>query len=148
MTAPPLRAPVTSALVDMLAATTRHPAGDGDASFTGDEHPYTVVDALPGGVPGGHVGAPDTVADVVWQVTAVGETRAQAEGLMDRARTAILARDDSGAYVNALDALPTVVVARRWDGDGGLVVDAGVVNVSERFRFTIRATSVGTPPVP
>lgn len=134
MTTIPPRRPVTDALLAMLAAVTLRPVGDGDAQWSDDDLPYLVVEQLPGGVSGGDVSHPHGMAEVVWQVTAVGSVRKSAEIAMDNARAAILDKDADG-WVNDLPALPTVVFSRSWDSDAGLTVDGPVVSISERFRL-------------
>lgn len=140
-TAPPPRTVVTDALVAMLAAVTHRPCwGPSGPDPTDDAYalmPYLVVDLIGAGVSYGSVGAPDDTAEVVWQVTAVGETFESCQIAMDKARTAILERDGLGdGFSNTLPASFVTVVNRAWDGDAGTQVDGGIVNVAERFRLT------------
>lgn len=140
-TAPPPRTVVTDALVDMLGAVTMRPTwgpdGPDPTHNAYDLMPYLVVDLIGSGTVYGTVGAPEDMAEVVWQVTAVGETFTSAQIAMDRARTAILERDGTGdGFVNAIPSNFVAVTNRAWDSDAGTQVEGGVVNVAERFRFT------------
>jgi hypothetical protein len=116
-TAPPPRTVVTDALVDMLAAVTLRPCwGPDGPDPTHDNYglfPYLVVDLVGAGVSYGTVGAPEDTAEVVWQVTAVGETFTSAQIAMDKARAAILERDGLGdGFSNQLLANSVTVVER------------------------------------
>lgn len=137
----PARQAVTDALVAMLADVTECPAWDPDgphpASSDYDSMPYSVVECVGGGVSLGDLGSPDGMVAVLWQVTSVGSTRAQALGLADRVREAIIARDTGGEFPNAISAHGVRVTERRWEGDGGVQVDGDVVNVVEDFRLTL-----------
>lgn len=147
MSVPPPRQPVTDALATMLTSATGHDWFDSDAQWgQSGRWPYGIVEQLPGGAPvGGVIGHPDDMVAVTWQATAVGRTPAQAHGLMDRARTAILARDATGAHTHPLPAAPTVVIARRWDTDAGVTLEADVVNVAERFTLILMTDPLHTP---
>lgn len=147
-TAPPPRTVVTDALVDMLAAVTLRPCwGPDGPDPTHDNYglfPYLVVDLVGAGVSYGTVGAPEDTAEVVWQVTAVGETFTSAQIAMDKARAAILERDGTGdGFTNQLLANSVTVTNRAWDSDAGTQVEGPIVNVAERFRLTccIQATT-------
>lgn len=141
-TAPPPRTVVTDALVAMLAQVTHRPCWgpggpDPTVTITYDLMPYLVVDLIGAGISYGSAGAPDDTAEVVWQVTAVGETFESCQVAMDKARTAILERDGAGdGFSNTLPAAFVTVVNRTWEGDAGTQVEGGIVNVAERFRLT------------
>lgn len=136
MTTIPARRPVTDGLILMLQKAQLRPVGDGDAQWVDADLPYLVVEQVGTVDTAGDVSHPLGMADVVWQVTAVGRNRQSAEVAMDQARAAILDKDGDG-WVNDIDALPTVVFGRWGDGEGGMVIDENVVNVSERFRLSI-----------
>lgn len=140
----PLRQPVTDGLIAMLATATGFPCWDADGPDPADSDygtmPYSVVEHVGGGIADGDVGSPDGMVAALWQVTSVGATRAQALGLADRVRDAVLSRDTGGAFTNTITATGVDIVERRYSGDAGTRVEADIVNFTEDYRLTLVAT--------
>jgi hypothetical protein len=94
---------VTNSFIELLRRGTKKPIGDHQAPTANDgtyaQLPYAIVYTLPQGP---RSGAPlgDPVADGqhVYQVTAIGEQRDQAEGMADLVRRTVLYRDLKGAF--------------------------------------------------
>lgn len=148
---------VTDALIAALAAGTGRPWGDGVAPGPQNApppYPYGLVYAIPGGTTEGDAGHPDSIATQVFQLTAVGRVRWEAENLGMRARGVILDRDGSGwawpidAYiVNVTGTGPVnrtlsvsdglAVWARRLDSTGGHFREGAVSNWVDRFVLSI-----------
>lgn len=142
---PIARTPVTNGLLAMLRDVVARPVGDavvpGPLTGTDDLVPYTIVYGMPGGR---YTGPPllgsETSAQLVYQVTSVGETREQAEALADRNRDAILAmHTDAAGWLNPISAGPGRHVMSRDTvaGPGEAVAGDGppdsVWHVDERF---------------
>lgn len=104
--------------------------------------PYVVVWEVPGGsVEGPWLADPDADHSIVYQVDAVGFTRAQAQRLAARMRDLICGRAD-GAYLAAVDMPPGMVVHDRIsEGSfGGVTVEGTapdeVYTVPNRYVLT------------
>jgi hypothetical protein len=141
----PDRQLVTTALVSMVASSTGKAAGDHKAPAARTVgQPYVVVYSIAGGgFWGPGLTAPDASADLVYQLDAVGATRAQAEWMGDAVRRTLLARTN-GAFQVAFPAVSGWVMADREPsgGPGGIGVEGvppnEVFTVAE--RYTLRLT--------
>jgi len=101
----------------------------GQSQFT----PYVVVHPLPGGRLAGTIAHPNETAKLVFQVTAWGSTREQAEWAADGARSALLA---SGAVTEAGRSVFSVTVellAGCWLDD---TVRPALHRTGDRFAVT------------
>jgi hypothetical protein len=108
----------TTALVDVLDAELKTfdagaPALDGGDGWgwqgepgASKFKPYFVLYPLPGGVFDGTLGCPDDDASLIWQITAVGATRAQCEAAVDRANSVLVGQPLTipGRYVTRVQA--------------------------------------------
>lgn len=155
---PPGVTHVTDALVEMLATASTLKVGDGEAPPDVEpSRPYLVVYAIPGGYSEDDAAVSAAVVWVVYQVTAVGNTRHEAEAARDAAHTAIVARTaGTGAFVRTVDgyhlknAGATVrslathdglrVCEREHDSTGGTTAEGSVFNAVERYRLQITPT--------
>jgi len=121
---------VTTAVVATLEAASEAGAwlvGDGQkphgAGWQGERgasvfRPYAIVWPIPGGTLDGSLGAPDTDAETLYQVTSVGATRQQAEVVGDRVREALVAAE--------LDIDGRGLIRVRCEELGGATVDRSV----------------------
>lgn len=142
----PDRQLVTTALIAMLSTGTGKQVGDhkAPAVLTKGE-PYAIVYSLTGG---GYWGpglvAPTASSDVVYQIDAIGATRAQAEWMGDRVRRTVLARTATGAFQVAFPAVAGWDMADREPAGGPGGVDVAGTPPNEVFtvaeRFTLRLT--------
>lgn len=152
---PPGVTHVTDALVEMLAAASTLKVGDGEAPAEVEpSRPYLVVYAIPGGYSEDDAALSAGVVWIVYQVTAVGNTRHEAEAARDVAHTAMMGRTaGTGAFVrtidgyHAKDAAATArtlsvsdglrVCEREHDSTGGTLAEGSVFNAVERYRLEI-----------
>lgn len=121
--------PHTTAIVDALDAVLKTfdagaPDLDGGQGWgwQGDPpastfKPYLIVYPLPGGVFDGTLGCPSDDASLIFQVTAVGATRAQCEAAVDRANEVLVEQPLTvpGRYVARVQADMAGGGARRDD---------------------------------
>lgn len=155
MSAPPATAEVTTAVIAMLAANVAHPIGDGRApSGAVEADGYVVVEVIDGGQPAlSDLGSPGSPATTVIQVTAVGQTRLQAQAIADACRGALLARSaGTGAFVHPIDAFAypggitksleadagVVVWRRDVDMDGGILMEGPTFNAPVRYTLGLQ----------
>ena len=110
--------------------------------------PYAVVQLVPGGSvfgdEGGPVAAPDGTIVAVYQVSSVGETRRSAEWMADEVRRATLGRSATSVTGWLFD-IPLVdphVRNRESNMFGGFDHEGPLVNVHERFQFTLDSLDV------
>lgn len=130
MSVPVLRKHTDALIATLEAAISGGNFTVGDAEAE-NAPPTMVVYDIPGGRSYGTVAAPNEDADLVYQVTCVGETREQAEWLADKAISTLLAgftvTDRSIAQVD-IDSFPGV---RRDD-----TVSPNIFIATPRFRVT------------
>lgn len=135
----PDAADLVTAYVEMLARVTRLQVGDaaapGDQQATPD-YPYLLVDVIPGGGSRGDLDNPDSVLDVVVQVTAVGRRRDQAHKAAVRAHQATLARTDTG-WANPLGLRAGSELDREHQASGGVDREGDLFNAVERYVLTV-----------
>jgi hypothetical protein len=125
--------------------------GDGEAPTTGGWQgtpmaspfvPYVDVHPIPGGFSDGTISTPDSDAGALYQLIAVGATRAQAEAIGDDVRAAMVAftfTPTNGRAVS-LVRLEMLGGAMRDDSIRGNAVQPSVWIVSDRYRiFTVPA---------
>lgn len=141
------RAPLTLKLRDVLrTAGIRCEIGRPPAPDEGDDAPkvpYVVIYPMDGGLGffGPPLASPESMGEVMFQLTSVGLTGVQAEAVADRVRSTLLGRNGSGGYLNSLDAAPSSpfaglkVISRSSVGTGSLDADATMVNLHERYTF-------------
>lgn len=124
MSAVPQLRTITDALVAMLTAHVGRPVGD--AQVPADVGlPYLIVYPLPTGDIYGDLESPQGMAQVPFQLTAVGERRDQLDALLDRARHAILDRVGS-SFTNPIAPAGATVIDREWSG--GTVLEPDLMN--------------------
>lgn len=139
---------VTDALIEALTTTCERPFGDAEAppDDTGDtlatpSYPYGVVELVPGGAIDGDTSQPAGMADLVYQVTAVGQTRKQAERLLGRAHTNLLAVDPEGGWAMPIDAAGHDTVTRGVDTLGGTTREGPLFNAVARYKLSVHRSS-------
>lgn len=134
---------VTEAILTMLRTSTGMPVGDSvlDEDDIVDQKPWGVLHPIDGG---GYEGgapytAPDSDAQLVYQVDSVGRSRGQAEWMADLVRRTMLARSSSGSFQVASPSIaPFKIIDRAPDTAPGGVIPEGepsarVYSISERF---------------
>jgi hypothetical protein len=121
---------LTNGLIECLETRTGKKCGDHEAPVTEDKT-YMILYALPGGDVGGPpLVAPEADVTVVYQITSVGEERANAEWMADRARQAIMGRYEDGRFKSEISTPSGYVVAdRRQLPDGGVDREGKAPNV-------------------
>lgn len=138
------RAKVTAELLVVLRATWGY-IGDGYAP-TGvpDGSPYGILEAVPGGMADGSVGAPESDATLRYRVRAVGRdltgglnegvARQQAELLADKLRSRMLNRSA------AIAGTGWRVSQRTHESYNGADTEGRSVNVSDDYLLWVVAT--------
>ena len=87
----PLKQKHTDAVIAKLAGTSGFSTFDSNAPAPEDRpEKYVVVYPIPGGSRGGTLAGPFDDAEIVYQVTCVGQTRQQAEWVRDKVEAALL----------------------------------------------------------
>jgi hypothetical protein len=151
MSETPSRAAVTGWLLALMNAQITDPqkCGDGRAQITLDAegktiYPYWVLYSIPGGSMGGPpMGQAQGDARYVYQIDAVGRTRAQAEMGADRSREWVVGRTSAGAFVvQATDPDGLRIHDRIVDGTPGAPLQEGqppneVFTVSDTFGIDV-----------
>lgn len=101
--------------------------------------PYSIIYLLPSpALTGPPLVDPDEDADLLFQVTYVGEDANGALWLADRGRAAMVGKDDAGAYLHALDAGDALKIERRkHEGSGGTDEVGGKVTFAERYSVSV-----------
>jgi hypothetical protein len=133
----PSSAPVTAALVALVASATSRPVGDGRLPTAADP-PFAVVYGLPGGESWGpDYTDPQAATALAYQITYVSVTRAGAEAFADIVRHALLDRSADGAFVTALAVSGLTVLDRELLSYGGLDSDRGVFNIRDTFQVHV-----------
>jgi hypothetical protein len=135
---------LTSNLRTALATATGRPWGSGKAPVKEPkeaDYPYGILYVIDGG---GYSGPPfhhpEADADCVYQLTSVGLTVSNVEFMADKARTAILGRDENGAFATDIPAPEGWIVNnRRPDTPPGGVDQTGkdLYQVVERFVLSV-----------
>lgn len=141
-TEPPQRRFLTNAVLATLNGSLPFKVGDGEAPAptlgqSAPELPYGVLWSVPGGRV---VDAPlsdGQMAMVTWiyELTVVGRSRKHVEAAQDRARSALLARENH-AFVNAITPTGLAVVDRVHDGYGPTAPVEDLWNATEMFALT------------
>jgi hypothetical protein len=139
---------VTDGLIAMVAAGTGRPCGDHQSPSNGVlADGYTYVHSIDGGdFDGAPFWSPESDATLVYQVTAVGKVRQQAEWLADRVRLTLVSRDNLGGFQVAFPSLAGMLVIHRSpDGISPGVIPEGppenrVYSVPERYRISVVST--------
>lgn len=135
----------TTALASMLGTATGKAIGDHKAPTTRTAgEPYAIVYSIGGGgFWGAGLVSPDASGDLVYQVDAIGATRAQAEWMSDRVRRSLLARTN-GTFQVAFPAVAGWTVADREPdgGPGGVDITGAPPNevFSVAERYVVRVT--------
>lgn len=145
----PNRRTVTDALIVMLEAATGRPVGDFDSPVDGTEpvpmpvagYPYLVVASIAGGGSTGSVASSADTLTIVYQLTAVGLRRDQAEALSARAHQAMLEVALTGGWAHPIAAAGHTVAIRVHDSSGGTDIDGPFVNAVERYALDVSALS-------
>lgn len=136
----PDTAPVTTALVDLVAGVTLRPVGDSNLPTAADP-PFAVVYPLPSGdFWGPDYGEAQSAAALTYQITSVAVYRTDAEEMADAVRHALLDRDVDGAFVTAMPVTGLAVLDREAVTYGGVDSDRGVFNVRDIFTIHVTRT--------
>lgn len=137
---PPNRAPLTAALVAMLATVTARPVGDGEPPAN-TTMPYSIVEEIPGGgLSGPPMFAPDADGAFAYQIRCVGGRRDQTGALADRVRQAILGRTVDGLWANAITVAGLAVIDREQQSIGGIDREGTVFNAVDGYLLTVSPT--------
>lgn len=133
----PSAAPVTAALINLLATLTARPIGDGTLPVAADP-PFAVVYPMDSSITWGpDYVAPQAGAALNYQITVVDVSRAGAEAFADIVRHALLDRGTDGAFVNALPVTGLAVLDRELVAYGGVDSDRGVFNVADSYQIHV-----------
>jgi hypothetical protein len=141
---------VTDAFITFIqtgisAPSTPRLVGDHEAPPGADlDIGYAVVYTIDGGqFEGASLWAPESEAEVVFQVTSVGRKRNQAQWIADRARLTVLSRLAAGGFQVAFpDPAGMTVTGREPEGSTPGVIPEGVApnrvyNIPERYRLHV-----------
>jgi hypothetical protein len=141
---------VTDALASLLGAATSLPVGR--ATMPGSSPPYYVLTPVDISTSGAPYADANEDMSLVYQVTAVSGPAAgspgstgtleQAEGLADKARTAILGRDPAtGQWLHPLTVTGTTCMCRELEIEPGATSDPadGIISYVLRFRLDLTA---------
>lgn len=141
----------TDGVIDLLQRGTGklvgdHTAPDRDGRDDSDYFPYAIVYNIPGGGSDGGLGFGYEETDVIYQVTSVGLTRAQADWMADRCRLTWLARSGPGFQVPFLSPDGWTVSGRmpEYGFSGGIDVEGDPPNrvFSAPERYVLHVTPV------
>lgn len=133
----PSTAGITQALVDLLAAATARPVGDGTLPTAADP-PFAVVYPLNAGLFWGpDYVAPQAASALSYQVTAVDVSRAGVEAFADSIRHALLDRNADGAFITPLVVAGLAVLDRELTAYGGVVFDRGAFNLADTYHIHV-----------
>jgi hypothetical protein len=135
----------------LRAAVAPHLVGDGKVPAPANPDadvpamPYSVVDAIPGGPGEGNWAFPEADVVFVFQVSSVGASRAQAQGMADKVVKALFERNAAG-YVHALAIAGVDVVFRAVQSTGGVTQEGtgaaqGLWTVPDRFELYLASNA-------
>lgn len=140
--------PLTDALIAMLESVVSASLEARASKVIGDHHsptppqgsdnpetPYIAVYRINQMISGAPFGDSSSDAEVIYQLTSVGRTRAQAEGMADAGRRAILDYDGAN-YTNPI--IPDDgqrVIRRELESAESATWAGSLCNVIERFRL-------------
>lgn len=140
----PNRHPVTIAFEAMLKTGTGRPIGVGRSPVVGGDAlnpppvPYGIVYPIPGGGFSGSLAYPDEDAAFEFQVTSVGLRLDQADWMADKVRQCVLARQESGNFVQQMTVTDHAVVSREPTGPPGApVLTDNVWSVAESYYVRV-----------
>lgn len=138
---------ITDALIAALTDACERPFGDAEAppDDTGDtltvpSYPYGIVELVPGGGIDGDASQPAGMANLVYQITTVGQTRQQAERLLGRAHLHLLATAAAG-WAMPITAAGHDVITRGVDSLGGTTREGPLFNAVARYVLGIHRTA-------
>lgn len=106
--------------------------------------PYSIVDLLPSPRPEGPWSHPDDHQELVFQITAVGQSPDQCGWMQTAIRKSILGRDAAGRYSNVMNPVSEgaeytfSVTGRVSDGTGGIVKSGDrLFEVADTYRLKV-----------
>lgn len=133
-------APVTTALVALIAGATGRPVGEARMPVAADP-PFAVVYPMESGdFWGPSFVAPQAGAALEWQITSVDVTRAGVEAFADTIRQVICGRSGDGAFVSPLVVAGVAVLDRELVAYGGVDHQDGVFNANDQYRIHVTLT--------
>lgn len=141
------RRPITNQFILLLQGGTGQMIGDGRLLKQPDKgKPWAIVYSLPGTrLSGPEYADPEADATFVYQVTSVGASREQCEGMQDLVRRTVVLRNGVGGWMVAWPkdvTDPWDVIGRVMDEPGGGIDPAGqapnlIFSAADRFTVTV-----------